>query len=45
MRICGESGDVQGPTVDPWKERLPELIAGYARENIWNMDCLTVGLG
>jgi len=37
LKISGESGDVQGPTVDSWKERLPELMAGYARD-IWNID-------
>ena len=36
--ICGESGDVQGSTVDSWKERLPEIVAAYKKENIWNMD-------
>ena len=38
LRISGESGDVQGPTVDSWRERLPELVAGYARDDIWNID-------
>ena len=38
LRICGESGDVKGPTVDSWLERVPELVAGYAQNNIWNMD-------
>lgn len=38
LKISGESGDVQGPTVDSWKERLPELMAGYARDDIWNID-------
>ena len=27
--ISGESGDVQGKTVDSWKERLPELLQSY----------------
>lgn len=36
--ICGESGDVQGKTVDSWKERLPEIVKGYKIEDIWNMD-------
>ena len=36
--FCGESGDVQGCTVDSWKERLPEIVAGYKKEDIWNMD-------
>ena len=30
--------DVRGETVDSWKERLPEIIQGYAKEDIWNMD-------
>ena len=38
LQINGESGDVQGPTVDSWKERLPELVAGYSRDDIWNID-------
>ena len=29
LRISGESGDVQGTTVDSWKERLPELLSGF----------------
>ena len=29
LQISGESGDVQGPTVDCWKERLPELLSGF----------------
>ena len=36
--ISGEAGDVRKETVDSWKERLPELLQGYAPENIWNMD-------
>ena len=38
LTICGESGDVQGPTVSSWKERLPEILQGYTKEDIWNMD-------
>ena len=38
LRICGESGDVQGETVQSWKERFPEIIQGYAKEDVWNMD-------
>ena len=29
---------MQGETVDSWKERLPELLHGYSKENIWNLD-------
>ena len=36
--ICGESGDVQGETIDSWKEHLLEIIQGYEKHNIWNMD-------
>ncbi len=35
LKVNGESGD---PTVDSWKERLPEVIEGYDRDDIWNMD-------
>ena len=38
MKICGESGEVQGETVDSWKERLPQIVQGYSKDNIWNMD-------
>ena len=33
-----ESGDVKGETVDSWKERPPELVKGYSKDDIWNMD-------
>ncbi len=36
--ISGESGDVEGVTIDSWKERLPELVEGYSTDDIWNMD-------
>ena len=36
--ICGESGDVDGATIDSWKERLPELLQGYKKEDIMNLD-------
>ena len=32
VKICGESGDVEGKTVDSWKERLPQ---GYLKDDIW----------
>ena len=38
LKICGKSGEVQGETVDSWKERLPEIVQGYSKDNIWNMD-------
>ena len=34
LKICGESGS----TVDSWKERLPEIIKGFKKEEIWKMD-------
>ena len=37
LRNSGESGDVEGPTVDSWVERLPDLVTGYAQNDIWNM--------
>ena len=36
--VSGESGDVSGDTISSWKERLPEIIAGYAPRDIWNID-------
>lgn len=36
--VCGESGDVRLSTVDLWKERLPEIVQGFTKDNIWNMD-------
>ena len=38
LKICGESGDVRGETVQSWKERLPEIVEGYEKEDVWNMD-------
>ena len=38
VRICGESGEVSGETVDSWKERLPELLHGFTSKNIYNID-------
>ena len=38
MKVCGESGDVQGISIDSWKEQLPEIVEGYAVNNIWNME-------
>jgi len=38
VRICSESGDVLGETVQSWKERLPEILRGYSKEDIWNID-------
>ena len=32
--ICGESGDVSGESVESWKERLPELVLAYNKEDI-----------
>ena len=38
LKICGESVDVEGATVESWKERLPEIVQGYKKDDIWNMD-------
>ena len=38
LKVCGESGDVSGETVQSWKERLPEILANYSKEDIWNID-------
>ena len=38
LRVCGESGEVRGETVESWKERLPELLQGYSSNNIYNLD-------
>ena len=38
LTVCGESGDVQGETFDSWKERLPEFVKAYSKDDIWNMD-------
>ena len=34
MKVCGESGDVQSKTIDSWKDRFPEILEGYEKENI-----------
>lgn len=36
--MCGESGDVHGEIIDSWKKRLPEILEGYAKDDVWNMD-------
>ena len=28
----------RGERVDSWKEWLPEIVQGYSKDNIWNMD-------
>ncbi len=38
VRICGESGEVCGETVDSWKECLPELLQGFSSKDIYNLD-------
>ena len=37
LKVCGESGDVVGTTIDSWKERIPEIVHGY-RKDILNLD-------
>ena len=36
--ISGESGDVSGVTVDAWIEKIPEILAGFAKVDILNLD-------
>ena len=36
--MSGESGEVREETVESWKERLPQILAGYSPEDILNMD-------
>ena len=38
VTICGESGDVSGETVTSWKERRPEIVQGYEKQDIFNLD-------
>ena len=38
LKVCGESGDVSGATVDSWKKRLPQILEGYDACDIWNLD-------
>ena len=37
-KVDEESANVRGETVDSWKEWLPEIVKGHAKEDIWNMD-------
>ena len=38
MVVSGECGEVSGAMVESWKERLPEILDGFAACDIWNMD-------
>ena len=38
VSVCGESGDVCGDTVTSWKERLPEILRGYDKRDVFNLD-------
>ena len=38
MTVSGESGNVSGAIVDSWKERLPEVLQGYAKRDRWKLD-------
>ncbi len=38
VTVSGESGDVSGPTLDSWKERLAEILNGYELDDIYNLD-------
>ena len=38
VTVSGESGDVSGVTVSAWKVRLPEILRGYDKKNVYNLD-------
>ena len=38
VAVSGESGEVSGVTVCAWKERLPEILRGYDKKNVYNLD-------
>ena len=38
ISTCSESPDVSRVAVKLWKERVCELLEGYASEDIWNLD-------
>ncbi|KAL4234901.1 Tigger transposable element-derived protein 2 [Mactra antiquata] len=38
FRVSGESAGVDVETVDSYKERLPEIVSGYASKDIFNCD-------
>ena len=38
VSICGESGDVCGETITSWKERVPEILRGYDKRDVFNLD-------
>jgi len=42
LTVSGESGNVSGATVDSWKKQLPEVLQGYAKRDIWNLDKTSV---
>ena len=35
---------MQGKTVESWKERVPEIVQGYSKDDMWNMDEMSVFL-
>ena len=38
IKVSGKSGKVSEEMVDSWKEMLPEILEGYGRDDIWNMN-------
>ena len=38
LKFNGEAGYVNGETIDSWKERSPEVLQGYSRCDVWNLD-------
>ena len=40
VKISGESADVSRVTVESWKERVCELVKGYAASETWMKHCV-----
>lgn len=36
--VCGEANDVDMQTVEGWKSKLKDLVAGYEPRNVYNGD-------
>ena len=36
--VAGEDGEVNAEGLEPWTERLPEIVKGYVLKDIWNTD-------
>ena len=38
LKVCGESADVNCVLVDDFKSRVPDILSGYAPENVFHCD-------